>query len=277
MSASLRASCYRDFSAVLMDNAFSAGVLQSLLSTEAIGRCVLHLKSVSSTMDVARQEAESGAPHGLIVVADEQSGGQGRRGRRWVSPPGNLYVTIVLRPTWSVRSLPMIAPLAVCEAAETLSGVRASIKWPNDVLIEGRKVAGILIDVHLAATHVEYALIGIGINVRLDASRHNEIRDIATSLESESGEEISRERLLATLLNRFEKLYAAGHDDDSVYDGWRVRLETFGRRICVQFADHVDDGIAEDVDGDGNLLLRRADGSVIALSAGDVTLTADNP
>jgi hypothetical protein len=88
----------------LMDDSFSADALQSLLDTEAVGRCVLHLASVSSTMDVARQEAEDGAPHGLIVVADEQTGGQGRRGRRWVSPPGNLYVTIVLRPAWSVRA-----------------------------------------------------------------------------------------------------------------------------------------------------------------------------
>lgn len=228
-------------------------------------------------MDVARQEAENGAPHGLIVVADEQTGGQGRRGRRWVSPPGNLYVTIVLRPAWSVRALAMVAPLAVCEAVEALASVRASIKWPNDVLVEGRKIAGILIDIHLASGGVDYALVGVGVNIRLDPSKHREIRDVATSLEVESGEEIRRESLLATLLNRFERLYiAAGHDDDSVYDGWRVRLETFGRRICVQFADQLEEGVAEDVDGNGNLLLRRADGSVIALSAGDVTLMADN-
>jgi BirA family biotin operon repressor/biotin-[acetyl-CoA-carboxylase] ligase len=224
-------------------------------------------------MDGAREEAENGAPHGMIVVADEQTRGQGRRGRRWVSPPGNLYVTIILRPAaWNIRTLAMVAPLAACEAIDAVANVRSSIKWPNDVLIEGRKVGGVLIDVHLGRDGIEYALVGVGINVALDASQHDEIRGIATSLVAESGEAVSREKLLATLLNRFEKLYAAAVLDDSVYDAWRACLETLGRHVHVEFGDHIDEGVAEDVDADGNLLLRRADGSVIALSAGDVTL-----
>ncbi len=129
-----------------------------------------------------------------------------------------------------------------------------------------------LIDVHLGRDGIEYALVGVGINVGLDASQHEEIRWLATSLAAESGEDVSRERLLATFLNRFEKLYAAAVLDDSVYDAWRARLETLGRQVRVQFGDGVEEGVAEDVDADGNLLLRRADGSVIALSAGDVTL-----
>ena len=261
-----------------MSDAFSSNNLQSLLETEAVGRCLLHLPSVSSTMDAARQEAEGGAPHGMTVVADRQTGGQGRRGRHWVSPPGNLYVTIILRPkSWNVRALAMVAPLAVCEAIDDLAGVRSCIKWPNDVLIDGRKVAGVLIDVRLAADAVDYALVGIGINVALDPSRHEEIRLIATSIVAESGEDVPRERLLAMLLNRLERLYVAAGRDDAVYEAWRARLETLGRRVRVQFADHIDEGVAEDVDAEGNLLLRRPDGSVIALSAGDVTLAAAEP
>ena len=256
-----------------MNAEFSPTLLQRLLKTENVGRCVLHLTSVSSTMDAAREEAEDGAPHGMIVVADEQTRGQGRRGRRWVSPRGNVYVTVILRPVaWSVRTLAMVAPLAACEAIDAVASVRSSIKWPNDVLIEGRKVCGVLIDVHMGRDGVDYALVGVGINVALDASQHDEIRGIATSLAAESGSEVSRERLLATFLNRFEKLYVAAGLDDSVYEAWRARLETLGRQIRVQFGDDVDEGVAEDVDGDGNLLLRRADGSVIALSAGEVTL-----
>ncbi len=259
-----------------MAASFDSGAVQSLLTTDAIGRCVLHLPSVSSTMDAARHEAEDGAPHGLIVVADEQTGGQGRRGRKWVSPLGNLYVTIVLRPeAWNVRALAMIAPLATCEAIDDLAAVRSCIKWPNDVLIEGRKVAGILIDVHLAGDGVDFALVGIGINIALDPSRHEEIRDVATSLETESGRSVSREQLLATLLNRFERLYLDAGRDDSAFESWLGRLETLGRQVRVQFEDHVDEGTAEDVDLDGNLLLRRTDGSVISVSAGDVTLTAE--
>jgi BirA family biotin operon repressor/biotin-[acetyl-CoA-carboxylase] ligase len=258
-----------------MNEPFSVDTLQSLLETEAVGRCVLHLASVSSTMDAARREAENGAPHGMIVIADEQTRGQGRRGRHWVSPPGNVYVTIILRPAaWNVRTLAMVAPLAACEAIDAVANVRSSIKWPNDVLIGGRKVGGVLIDVHLGRDGVDYALVGVGINVGLDASQHEEIRGLATSLAAESGEDVSREKVLATLLNRFERLYAAAGADESVRDAWRGRLETLGRQVRVQFGDHVDEGMAEDVDSEGNLLLRRADGSVIALAAGDVTLVA---
>ena len=263
---------------ISMAVSFSLATLQSLLDTDAIGRYVLHLPSVSSTMDAARQEAEGGAPHGMIVVADEQTRGQGRRGRRWVSPPGNVYVTIILRPNaWDVRSLGIVTPLAACETIESLTGLRCSIKWPNDVLVGGRKVGGILIDVHLDGGSVDCALVGIGLNVNLDPSRHEEIGAIATSLALEMGEVISRERLLAALLNRFEALYLAARRDDSVHSAWRSRLETLGRQVRVQFGDDVEEGVAEDVDAEGNLLLRRADGSVVALSAGDVTLAPANP
>jgi BirA family biotin operon repressor/biotin-[acetyl-CoA-carboxylase] ligase len=260
-----------------MTDGFSSAKLEESLETETIGRCVLHLPSVSSTMDAARAEAEDGAPHGLIVVADRQTRGQGRLGRAWISPPGNLYVTIVLRPeSGNTRALAMIAPLATCEAMEETADVRACIKWPNDILIEGRKVAGVLIDVRLGLDAVDYALVGIGVNVALDPSDHPEIHETATSLEGESGNEIPVETLLASLLNHFESLYLAAHNDEAVYDAWRARLTTLGCHVNVRFGDYVEEGVAEDVDGEGNLLLRRFDGSVVALSAGDVTLSTEN-
>jgi BirA family transcriptional regulator, biotin operon repressor / biotin---[acetyl-CoA-carboxylase] ligase len=258
-----------------MNAAFSLDLLQRLLRTDAIGRCVLHRASVSSTMDLARDEAESGAPHGMIVVADEQTRGQGRRGRRWTSPPGNVYVTIIVRPELrDMRSLAMVAPLAVCEAIDSLAGVRSAIKWPNDVLIGGRKVAGILIDTHIGGAGDGYALVGVGINVSLEPSQYDEIREIATSLAAESSDRISREIVVAAFLNRFERLYAAAAVDDSVYEAWRARLETLGRQVSVQFGDHVDEGVAEDVDSDGDLVLRRTDGTLVTISAGDVTLAS---
>ena len=261
-----------------MTKPFSVESLQSRLNTEAIGRCILHRASVSSTMDLAREEAEGGASHGMIVVADEQTHGQGRRGRLWTSPPGNVYVTIIVRPEpWDARALAMVAPLAACEAIDALAGVRSSIKWPNDVMIGGRKVGGVLIDVHLGRGGVDYALVGVGLNVTLDPSRYEELRDIATSLAAESGTEAcpDRETVLAALLNRFESLYlAARSENGGVYSAWRSRLETLGRQVRVQFGDDIEEGIAEDVDAEGNLILRRADGSVIALCAGDVTLAS---
>jgi BirA family biotin operon repressor/biotin-[acetyl-CoA-carboxylase] ligase len=257
-----------------MNEAFSLAAFQSLLETDSLGRFALHQRSVPSTMDVAREEAESGAPHGLIVLADEQTAGRGRRGRAWVSPPGGLYVTIVLRPEPdAVRRLAMVAPLAVCEAIDAVGGVRSAVKWPNDVLIEGRKVAGFLIDSRLSGGDVEYALVGIGVNIGLDPTQHAEIRDVATSLALESERNVSREKLLAAVLNRFERLLAASRVDGDVYEAWRARLETLGRQVRAQSADDVEEGVAEDVDADGNLLLRRADGSIAVVSAADVTLS----
>ncbi len=260
-----------------MNGDFCLSALQSLLETDSLGRLALHQSAVSSTMDVAREEAESGAPHGFIVLADEQTAGRGRRGRAWVSPPGGLYVTIVLRPEPdAVRQLVMVAPLAVCEAVDAVAGVRSSIKWPNDILIEGRKVGGILIDSRLRGGDVEYALVGIGVNVDLDPSQHEGIRDIAVSLEHESGRKVAREKLLATVLNRFEKLLAASRLDGDVYEAWRTRLETLGKQVRAQFGDRLEEGVAEDVDAEGNLLLRRPDGSIAVISAGDVTLAGES-
>ncbi len=259
-----------------MSDDFSLAAFQSLLETDSLGRFALHQRSVPSTMDVAREEAESGAPHGLIVLADEQTAGRGRRGRAWVSPPGGLYVTIVLRPEpGTVRRLAMVAPLAVCEAIDAVAAVRSAVKWPNDVLIEGRKVGGVLIDSRTSAGDVGYALVGIGVNIGLDPLRHAEIRDVATSLALESERKVSREKLLAAVLNRFEKLLAASRVDGDVYEAWRARLETLGRQVRAQSVDDVEEGVAEDVDADGNLLLRRPDGSIAVVSAADVTLAAD--
>jgi BirA family biotin operon repressor/biotin-[acetyl-CoA-carboxylase] ligase len=254
--------------------ALSLNALQALLETVFVGRCAVYQTSVTSTMDLARQEAEGSAPDGTLVVADEQTQGQGRRGRRWVSPPGgNIYATIILRPgPWDLRSLGMVAPLAVCEAVDAVADVRSVIKWPNDLLIEGRKVGGVLIDTRLSGDEVEYALVGVGINVNFDPSRHEEIREMATSLALELGREVSREALLAAFLNRFERLYLTARSDESVYEAWKARLETLGRRVEVRLGDRIEEGIAEDVDAEGNLLLRREDNSIVVLAAGDVTL-----
>lgn len=257
-----------------MTAAFSLDGLQALLTTVFVGRCAVHQASVTSTMDVARAEAEGGAPDGTLVVADEQTQGRGRRGRGWVSPPGgNIYATLILRPgVWEIGSLGMVTPLAVCEAMDAVAGVRSVIKWPNDLLIEGRKVGGVLIDTRLRGEEVEYALVGVGVNVNFDPSQHEEIREMATSLASELGREISREALLAVFLNRFERLYLAARSDEGVREAWKARLETLGRRVEVRLGDRVEEGVAEDVDGEGNLVLRRDDGSTAVLAAGDVTL-----
>ncbi len=259
-----------------MARPFDVDLFLSLLTTATFGRSVFYRPSTPSTMDDARQQAEADAPEGSIALADEQTAGRGRFGRAWVSPANvNIYATLILRPeTHVLRSLAIIAPLAVCHGIEDVAGLPTAIKWPNDVLLGDppRKVAGVLIDSELVADDVRFALVGLGVNVNLEAGRYPEIRDIAVSVSEIAGREIARERLLASMLGRLEGLYHDARRGDPVHYGWRQRLHTLGQAVRVNAAGRVDEGVAVDVLEDGRLLLRRDDGSTVALDAGEVTL-----
>ncbi len=245
--------------------------VERLLRTEEIGRRINYLATTSSTMDIARGEAAGGAPHGAVVIAEEQTAGRGRFGRRWVSPAGkNLYLTLVLRPAAGrLRALSMIVPLAVCRAVEAVTRLRPVIKWPNDVLVGDRKLAGVLIEGESSGSELDYALAGIGVNVN-DPVDDEEIAGIATSLLRELGEETSREAVLAALLNELEDAYYAPTDD--VHNGWRSRIVTLGQTVRLTFRDEAYEGTAEDVDDEGSLILRLPDGTRRTFEAGEVTL-----
>jgi BirA family biotin operon repressor/biotin-[acetyl-CoA-carboxylase] ligase len=244
-----------------------------LLRTDFVGRRVIYLTSTHSTQDIARREAEDGVPEGTVVIAEEQTAGRGRFGRRWVSPAGlNLYLTIVLRPDIAqLRALSMAAPLGVCRAVETVTDVQPLVKWPNDVITGGKKLAGVLIESEMSGENVRYALVGIGINVnyRVDDP---EISGIATSLIQQENSPVSREKLLAVLMNEMESLYNTPISGGEVHDRWKARLDTLGREVTVRFQGESYEGVAEDVDAYGNLLLRLADGRVLTLEAGEVSL-----
>lgn len=246
--------------------------VEDALRTSAFGRRILYLSSTGSTMDVARAEAEAGAREGTLVLAEEQTAGRGRFQRTWVSPAGkNLYFTLILRPeAQRLRSLSIGAALAICQAVEEIAGLEPRIKWPNDVRVGERKLAGILIEGETSGQTPRYALVGIGVNVNYDVEEAQEIAAIATSLKRELGREMDRELLLAAVLNRFERLYheATG----SVLEAWRARLETLGRRVRVALGGETYEGLATGVDGSGNLLLELEDGRTLTLEAGEVTL-----
>lgn len=246
--------------------------VNSALNTQRFGRRIVYRESCDSTMNLARREAEAGADEGTVIIAEEQTAGRGRFGRSWVSPAGkNLYLTMVARPVADrLRVLSMAAPLAVCHAVREVTGLRPVIKWPNDVLIDGRKLSGVLIESEIAGTDVRFSLIGMGVNVDLDVASAPDIASIATSLLEETGKEVSRETVLATLLNRFEVLY--GSPVPALVDAWRSHLETLGREVTVTIGGESHHGSAEDVDGHGNLILRLADGQRMTFEAGEVSL-----
>lgn len=245
----------------------------SLLSTRRFGREIVYLPSTGSTMDVARARATQGAAEGLVVVADEQTAGRGRLGRGWVAPAGvNLYVSLLVRPAVAaLKRLGMVAPLAVADAVTAVSGLDVRFKWPNDVRVGERKLCGVLIEAELAGELPAFAVVGIGLNVNLDLAQFPAIAGTATSIARELGRPVSREETLAALLNAFERRYDCP-DGEALRLAWRARLDTLGRTVDVAFAGRSEHGVAEDVDGEGSLLLRRADGSIVTLPSGEVTL-----
>lgn len=247
--------------------------VQERLTTSVLGRRLVYFTSTSSTQDIARREAEEGAPEGTVVIAEEQTAGRGRLGRSWVSPAGNnLYLTLLLRPDLPrLRVLGMAAPLAAVRAVKTLTGLEPVLKWPNDVLLSGRKLAGVLIDSELSGGDVQYALAGVGVNVNLDIEETPEVSSIATSIKREFGRAVSREDVLTALLNEFEALYLSA-TPSGIRLAWRDRLETLGRQVTVTFRGSSHEGVAEDITSEGSLVLRRSDGSKLVIEAGEVTL-----
>jgi len=215
------------------------------------------------------------AERGTVVLAEEQTAGRGRFGRAWVSPAGkNIYLTLLLRPTVDqLRRLSIITPLAVALAIEETTGLTPQIKWPNDVLLSGRKVSGILIETDFSGSEPRYALLGPGVNVNFEIDPASEIAGIATSLKQELGADVSREAVLAALLNHLEALYTAP-DPRAVREAWKSRLETLGRDVTLTFRGESFPGHAEDVDDAGNLILRLPDGSHRTFEAGEVSLRA---
>jgi BirA family biotin operon repressor/biotin-[acetyl-CoA-carboxylase] ligase len=178
------------------------------LTTKFIGQNLLYFASVTSTNDIARQQALRKSPEGTAVIADRQTTGRGRLKRPWVSPEGNIAVSVVLYPDRkNLHFLTMLAALAVLYSIEKTTAVKCQLKWPNDVLINGKKVCGILLESKASADSVDYAIIGIGINVNMKMADYPEIASIATSLAAEMDREVSRTELLGNLFSEMEKLY----------------------------------------------------------------------
>ena len=255
---------------------FDLGRFRASLRTTTFGRTLIFEPSVGSTMDLARDAAAHGSPEGTVALADEQTAGRGRLGRAWITPPAaNLATTVLLRPALRLmRQVAMIAPLAVCDAIEDVTRIRADIKWPNDVQIRGRKVAGILIESDISDSAIAVVLVGTGINVNFDPGQFDEIAMTATSLMAETGGEVERERLLASYLLCFERIYERATAGASAHARWRERLVTLGRRVHASWPGGEVDGVAEDVDGEGGLIVRGDSGAAVTVEAGDVTLRA---
>jgi BirA family biotin operon repressor/biotin-[acetyl-CoA-carboxylase] ligase len=243
------------------------------LRTALIGRSIIYHPTLTSTMDAARSEARGNAPEGTVIIAGEQTGGRGRLHRDWLSPTGNIALSIVLYPPPAcLPYIVMMASLAAAGAIESVAGLKTQIKWPNDVLIGGKKVCGILVENEMRVKKVAFSIVGIGINVEMDVAGYPEISGTATSLKSGSTEGSLRLKIIRALLTEFDRLYRQLPDGWPIFEAWRDRLITLGKKVRTTSGDEIIEGIAESVDETGALSIRRSDGSLISVIAGDVTL-----
>ncbi len=251
----------------------SAAAITDNLKTELIGQRVIVYPRLTSTNDVAKREAKKGAREGTVVVAEEQTAGRGRLKRAWLSPRGSIALSVILHPTPAqLPYLIMVASLAVVHCIEKVSGLKTQIKWPNDVLVNNKKVCGILIESDVRGSAVDYAVIGIGLNVNLNTADFPDIATTATSLSSELGRKLSRREIIRCLLTELEDLYLALPEGDSVFREWRDRLVTLGKEVELISGQTTHQGVAESVASDGSLFLRQPDGKLIKVVAGEVSL-----
>lgn len=243
------------------------------------GQSIIHLDTVDSTNSYAKQLARQGAPAGTVVIADQQSGGRGRMGRSFSSPQGlGLYFSLILRPTCppeELMHLTCAVGLAASEAVQTASGLRAGIKWTNDLVIGTRKLGGILTElaIHPATGLVDYAVIGIGINCHQRPEDFpQDVRPIATSL-AMAGGQVDRAALAAALMVALEEIdRTLLAEKEALMAAFAQKCVTIGQSIAVIRADTVRHGKALGVDADGGLLVEYTDGSRETVASGEVSI-----
>jgi BirA family biotin operon repressor/biotin-[acetyl-CoA-carboxylase] ligase len=247
------------------------------LQTNCLGQRVICVAETGSTNADASRLAEEGAPEGTVVIADSQKQGKGRLGRIWHSPPGsNLYCSLILRPRIlpvAATQLTFLSAVAVARAIESVTPLKPSIKWPNDILLNERKVAGLLNEMSAETERVNYVILGIGVNLNICADQFPEdLRHPATSLFIEGGRKVSRLQFVRALLLALDELYGAYLRDgfEPVRAEWLNRCDMMGREVSVSGGSEQFAGTASGLDEGGALLVNRSDGILARVLAGDV-------
>jgi BirA family biotin operon repressor/biotin-[acetyl-CoA-carboxylase] ligase len=251
--------------------------LRTGLVSKVVGREIRYLATTDSTNRQACALGEAGAEEGLVVIADQQSAGKGRLGRTWVSPPGvNLYLSILLRPPLPPHAAPQLtflSALAVSRTIAAVSGLVPTHKWPNDVLIDGCKVAGLLNEMSAESDRIRYVVLGIGVNLNMTVEQFPaDLRAPATSLLIAGGRPVGRARFARTLLEELDSLYAGylQHGAAPIMAAWEAHCDLLGKTVAVEEGGKALRGVVSGIDRDGALLLTLEDGSTERVLAGDV-------
>jgi BirA family biotin operon repressor/biotin-[acetyl-CoA-carboxylase] ligase len=256
----------------------SAAAILAELSTAVMGRSVKLYDSVDSTQTIAHRLAEEGAPEGTLVIAEVQTAGRGRMGKNWHSPKGKgVWMSLVLRPNIPVHFTPQLTLLVAVALNRTIRKLEPSlpiaIKWPNDLLVDGRKISGILLESNAEDERLRHVIAGVGISVNLQEDDYpEELRGIATSLRMLSGREWSRSELICAFLEQFEALYNLYDTEgfEPIRTAWEASAYSLGRPIAARTPRGVVEGVAESIDEMGALIVRHPDGSVTKLYSADI-------
>ncbi len=261
----------------------SQSEIASRLHTKWAGRKLYYFESTGSTNTDAKRLAEEGEPHGTTIVANMQTAGKGRRGRTWQSPAGaNTYFTILLKPTFSpdkASMLTLVMALSVAEAIEEITGLKADIKWPNDIVVHKKKVVGMLTEMSTTPEmdEIQYVVIGVGTNVNYDSPEDfpEELRPTATSLRIEAGHLINRAALTERMLARFEVNYEKFEetlDLSGLMDSYEKHLINVGAQVRVLDPAGEYTGISRGINTVGELLVEKENGETVNVYAGEVSV-----
>jgi BirA family biotin operon repressor/biotin-[acetyl-CoA-carboxylase] ligase len=250
------------------------------LKTNVFGKCdIAYFGETDSTNIRAEHLAAEGAPEGAVVIAEKQTQGKGRRGRYWFSPSGEgIYASVVLRPRISPHEAPkltLMASVAVAETILSVTSLRVNIKWPNDIIVNGKKLAGILTEISAEMDRIHYVVIGLGVNVNIRfESFPSDIRNLATSILLETGEVSQRITLLRTYLEWLELYYEMFRvrGFQPIMDRWKQLSDMPGKQIRVDLIDRTHEGVVQDIDEDGFLILKDHEGNLRKIISGDITL-----
>ncbi|ANE47940.1 biotin [Paenibacillus swuensis] len=254
------------------------------LNTRVLGKQIKLLDVVDSTQRVAHEWVKEGAPEGAMVIAEGQTAGRGRMGRTWHSPQGKgVWMSLVLKPSVPLHLTPqltLLSAVALCRAIKAVAPVDAGIKWPNDILIGGRKVAGILLESSAEDERLQYVVAGIGVSVNLTSTDYpQELREIATSLRIAGGETVDRAVLIRTFLQQLEYLYELYTEEGfaPIKSLWEALNVTLGHPVSISGATGVVEGVAMEIDDLGALLIKDNSGKRVKVYSGDVQITGNLP
>lgn len=242
------------------------------LDTKIVGKDLYYFETINSTNLFAKKLAKEGAEEGVVVVADVQSSGRGRKNRTWSSPKGGLWFSTVLYPKISPQRgmlITMASSIAVAQGIKEITGINPVIKWPNDLSINGKKVCGILTEIDAEIDSINYTVVGIGINVNNELEK--ELQKTATTLKQEIGTQVPKVELLKSIIKSFDENYnrLILGDYDFIRDSWLSYSNIIGKKIKVQDEETVTTGKVTDIDDSGCLILNTKNGNVRIVS-GDV-------